>query len=211
VTTPKFSQHNTLEVTESYTESKQIAAGLSENYRFSHRMKALLLGDINVRPMTAVRLSGLPGKLSGYWVVLSVTHLVGKEAADAVNGQIANFRNLDFNNYFSGRTPYLIEVELGIDTLGDTTGKSIFKSPVVTTISITTGEELGTRDIQADLDSTISPSSPSLNTVGVMLSLSSEYAQYGVTQPTSNTVTLTPSAPNFGVATFDNRWEASNG
>jgi hypothetical protein len=207
---PKFSQHNTLEVTESYTESKQIAAGLSENYRFSHRMKATLLGDVEVSPLSAIRLSGLPGKLSGYWVVLSVTHLIGKEAEEITDGQIASIRGINSKNMFAGRTPYLMEVELGIDVLGDTTGAHLFKTPIFTMVSTTTGTELGVRDIQSDLEELQISTNPMLNTLGSMLSLSSDISQYGTVQPTSNTVNLVPAPPNFGIAVFESKWEAAN-
>jgi hypothetical protein len=92
----KFKKHNVHEVATSLTEAKNIANDLSETKRYAYRAKATLVGHASVRPYDPIYLDGLPNGMSGYWTVLSVTHIF--------NGSVGK---------------YMMEVEVGTDILGD--------------------------------------------------------------------------------------------
>jgi hypothetical protein len=72
-----FTQHQTGEVANSLTQSKQVANDLAENHRYQYRAKATVLGSVDLEPFDAVYLDQLPGGMSGYWTVLSVRHIFG--------------------------------------------------------------------------------------------------------------------------------------
>ncbi len=92
-----FEQHHVYEVATSLTDSKYIANDLANSKRYAYRAKATLVGVASVRPYDPVYLSGLSNGMSGYWTVLAVKHIFGGMPMK-----------------------YMMEVELGTDTLGDT-------------------------------------------------------------------------------------------
>lgn len=93
----KFKTHHVHEVATSLTESKLIASDLADAKRYAYRAKAVLVGNVLVKPYEPVYLDGLPNGMSGYWTVLSATHIFG-----------------------GAQARYMLEVELGTDLLGDT-------------------------------------------------------------------------------------------
>jgi hypothetical protein len=92
-----FEQHHVYEVATTLTDSKYIANDLSNSKRYAYRAKATLVGVASVRPYHPVYLNGLSNGMSGYWTVLAVKHIFGGMPMK-----------------------YMMEVELGTDTLGDT-------------------------------------------------------------------------------------------
>lgn len=92
-----FQKHQTYEVSTSLTDSKFIANDLADTNRYQYRASAVLVGNCLVKPYEAIYLDGLPNGMSGYWTVLSVTHIFGGVPS-----------------------PYMMELELGTDTLGET-------------------------------------------------------------------------------------------
>ena len=91
----KFVKHLPFEQATTLSEAKYLASDRSENYRYAYRAKALLTGNAAVKPGELVYLAGLAHGMSGYWTVLSVTHLFG-----------------------SGNAKYQLEVVLGADVIG---------------------------------------------------------------------------------------------
>lgn len=92
-----FQKHQTYEVASSLTDSKFVANDLADTNRYQYRATAVLVGNALVKPYEAIYLDGLPNGMSGYWTVLSVTHIFGGVPS-----------------------PYMMELVLGTDTLGET-------------------------------------------------------------------------------------------
>lgn len=91
-----FKKHHVYEVATSIEDSKHIAQDYSNSHRYQHRASVSVVGHPDVRPYDPIYLDGLPNGLSGYWTVLSVTHVFGKRPAD-----------------------YMLEMEVGTDYIGD--------------------------------------------------------------------------------------------
>jgi hypothetical protein len=100
----KFVKHFPFEVAVSSAEAKLIADDMAENLKYLYRGRALLAGDANVKVGETIYLDNLEQGMSGYWVVLEVSHLFG-----------------------SGNKNYQMEIILGSDKVGDsspTAGKN---------------------------------------------------------------------------------------
>lgn len=93
----KFKKHHVYEVANTLTEAKNVANDLADSKRYAYRAKATVVGNASVRPYDPIYIDGVPNGLSGYWTVLSVTHVFG--------GTVGK---------------YMMELELGTDVLGDT-------------------------------------------------------------------------------------------
>jgi len=99
----KFKKHHVFEVAGSLTEAKNIANDLSDTRRYAYRATATVVGNATIRPYDPIYLDGVPNGLSGYWTVLSVTHIF--------NGPVGK---------------YMLELQLGTDVIGDTDEKAKF-------------------------------------------------------------------------------------
>lgn len=137
---PKFKKYLPFETASSLTEAKYLANDVAETYRYNYRAQALLSGHADVKVGQLVYLDNLEHGMSGYWTVLSVTHIFG-----------------------SGNASYQLRVTLGCDVLGDVdpeaknraevrdfdsefSGKSLFPTNSVLSdysTSVTTGAEEG--------------------------------------------------------------------
>ena len=118
---PHFKKHNVYEVPTSLTEAKQIADDHSEAHRYAYRATALVVGSSAIRPYDPVYIDGVPNGLSGYWTVLGIRHKFGGPDA-----------------------PYMMELELGTDTIGDTDSNAIKNSE-----KRNVGNELAGKDLSA--------------------------------------------------------------
>lgn len=92
----RYKRHYIHEVASSLTDSKYIANDLANMKRYAYRAKVVTIGNAAVRPYDPIYLDGLPNGMSGYWTVLSVTHVFGGKDSE-----------------------YKMELEVGTDTLGD--------------------------------------------------------------------------------------------
>jgi hypothetical protein len=93
-----FDRYDTDLVSNSFETSKAFADAKAEMNRFPYRAKAKLRGNTRVRPDYPVILTGLGPEYSGYWIVLSVEHVVTTQNRQ---GQV-----------------YTMNVEVGLDSLG---------------------------------------------------------------------------------------------
>jgi len=93
---PKFKKFLPFETASTLTEAKHLANDVAETYRYAYRAQALLAGHADVKVGHVIYLDNLEHGMSGYWTVLSVTHLFG-----------------------SGNASYQLQVTLGCDVLGD--------------------------------------------------------------------------------------------
>jgi hypothetical protein len=103
----KFVKHLPFEVASSLSDAKFIAEDIAEGYRYNYRGTATLAGNANVKVGEVIYLDNLDQNMSGYWTVLSVSHIFG-----------------------SGNMAYQIQVELGADKVGDSdpsAGKNLGK------------------------------------------------------------------------------------
>ena len=91
-----FSKTNPFESAASLLDAKFLAQDQAENYRYAYRATALLQGNAAVKVGQSIYLDGLSHGMSGYWVVLGITHKFG-----------------------SGNAKYEMEVMLGADVIGD--------------------------------------------------------------------------------------------
>lgn len=71
---PKFIKHQVHETAETLTESRHIAANISDAERYPFRARVTLIGNALVKPYMPIYLDGLPNGMTGYWTVLEVTH-----------------------------------------------------------------------------------------------------------------------------------------
>ena len=109
-----FKKYHVYEVATSLTDSKHIAQDYSNAHRYQHRASVTVVGNPTIKPYDPIYLDGLPNGLSGFWTILSIKHV------------------------FGGRpTNYMMELEVGADTLGD--------------IDESMKTRLDVRDVQADL------------------------------------------------------------
>ena len=76
-----FRNHQVFDVATSLTESKYIANDYADANRYAYKASVLVVGNSTVKPYEPVYLDGLPNGLSGYWTVLSVTHVFGGQPA----------------------------------------------------------------------------------------------------------------------------------
>lgn len=91
-----FSKTNPFESASNLLDAKFLAQDQAENYRYAYRATALLQGNAAVKVGQSIYLDGLSHGMSGYWVVLGITHKFG-----------------------SGNAKYEMEVLLGADVIGD--------------------------------------------------------------------------------------------
>ena len=91
----KFVKHLPFEVAKTVSEAKFIAEDLAEANRYNYRAVVLLLGDANVAVGETIYLDNLDQNMSGYWNVISISHLFG-----------------------GGNYTYQMEVLVGTDSLG---------------------------------------------------------------------------------------------
>jgi hypothetical protein len=157
-TTPSapFKKYHVYEVATSLTDSKHIAEDYANANRYQHRASVMVVGNPDLKPYDPIYLDGLPNGLSGFWTVLSIKHVFGSKP-----------------------TTYMMELEVGADTLGD--------------IDEAMKSRLDVRDIQADL------ANQSLIAVDTLLQNnptsvngSSLYPDAGLVAPTA-AVTTSPS------------------
>lgn len=90
-----YQKFHVYEAATSISEAKFIAEDQNSANRYQHRAMATIVGHPTLRPYDPIYLDGLPGGFSGYWTVLSVTHV------------------------FGGIAKYLTRIEVGCDILGD--------------------------------------------------------------------------------------------
>lgn len=107
VSKASFTKHNVFEVATTLTESKYIANDFADAQRYAYRAKVSLIGDSLVKPYEPIYLDGLPDGMSGYWTVLSVTHIFGGIPAK-----------------------YMMQLEVGTDILGQTNPDAYKAVPV---------------------------------------------------------------------------------
>lgn len=100
----RYTRHYVHEVATSLTDAKYVANDLANMKRYAYRAKVVTIGNAAVRPYDPIYLDGLPNGMSGYWTVLSVTHIFGGKDSE-----------------------YKMELEVGTDTLGDV-DKNAFKN-----------------------------------------------------------------------------------
>lgn len=91
-----FLKHLPFESATSLSDAKYIASDRSETHRYKYRANAVLSGNTLVKVGQLVYLDKLEQGMSGYWTVLSMTHVFG-----------------------TGNAKYQLEVTLGTDTVGD--------------------------------------------------------------------------------------------
>ena len=115
----KFKKHNVYEVATSLTEAKYIANDIADTDRYAYRARAYVVGNAALRPYDPVYIDGVPNNLSGYWTVLSIRHIFGGTEA-----------------------PYMMELELGCDLLGD-----VNPNAYLTSQARNVGNELAGKDI----------------------------------------------------------------
>jgi hypothetical protein len=92
-----FKTHQVFDVATSLTESKYIANDYADANRYAYKASVVVVGNSTVKPYEPVYLDGLPNGMSGYWTVLSVTHVFGGQPAK-----------------------YMMRLEVGTDVLGQT-------------------------------------------------------------------------------------------
>ena len=92
----KFVKYLPHETAASAADAKYLAQDVAEANRYVYRAKATLVGHAGVSVGNQIYLDNLAHGMSGYWTVLSVTHLFG-----------------------SGNAQYQMDVVLGADVLGD--------------------------------------------------------------------------------------------
>jgi hypothetical protein len=100
----KFVRHLPFEVAKTVSEAKFIAEDLAEANRYNYRAIAILNGNADVKVGETIYLDNLAQNMSGYWTVISVTHIFG-----------------------GGNTTYQLEVLVGADSLGDSNNKNTGK------------------------------------------------------------------------------------
>ena len=91
-----FLKHLPFESATSLSDAKYIASDRSETHRYKYRATAVLSGNSLVKVGQLIYLDKLELGMSGYWTVLSVTHVFG-----------------------TGNSKYQLEVTLGTDVVGD--------------------------------------------------------------------------------------------
>lgn len=166
---PHFTKHQVHDVATSLTDSKRIAADAAEADRYTYRAKATVLGNAEILPYDAVYFDNLPGGMSGYWTVLSITHI------------------------FGGAAPYLMELEVGTDALGQTS---------------VTPRNTSVRDVEAELNGlTYTEKTEYIDTASV-IHLPPVNKALGVKKPTSNTTSVRSSTPDFSIIKKPNNWRA---
>lgn len=133
-----YKQHLVYEVATSLTDSKHIAEDYNNAYRYQHRAHVTLVGYSTIRPYDPIYLDGLPNGMSGYWTVISVTHVFG--------GSPAN---------------YMLSLEVGTDVLGDSDPKAKKRSDIRDVQSELAGQPLTVSETVLS-KYTVSPNSSSL-------------------------------------------------
>jgi len=92
----KFVKYLPHETAASASDAKYLAHDVAEANRYVYRAKATIVGHAGVSVGKQIYLDNLAHGMSGYWTVLSVTHIFG-----------------------SGNAKYQMDVVLGADVLGD--------------------------------------------------------------------------------------------
>jgi len=183
----KFKKHHVYEVATSLSESKYIASDLADTHRYAYRAKATVVGTCTLRPYDPIYLDGLPNDMSGYWTVLSVHHVFG--------GTVA---------------PYMIELELGTDKLGDTNPNAKNTSENRNVNSEIAGQSLTVAN------STLSSydANVNANSVPVPRYVASPQVTFPVTAAAEDPASgynYTATVPNYGVSSLTTTWTATKG
>lgn len=181
----KFKSHIVHEVATSLTEAKYIANDISDTRRYAYRAKAYVVGSATLRPYDPVYIDGVPNGMSGYWTVLSIRHIFG--GIDA---------------------PYMMELELGTDLLGDVNPDAAKSSE-----TRNVGNELAGKNLDAS-GSTLTDYSPTPNINGIpvpALTASPQVVQPVSFVPDSGPYSYESTIPNYGVAPRPTKWQATKG
>lgn len=182
----KFKKHNVYEVATSLTEAKYIASDIADTDRYAYRAKAYVVGNASLRPYDPVYIDGVPNNMSGYWTVLSIRHIFGGTEA-----------------------PYMMELELGCDLLGDTNPNAFLTSQ---TRNVT--NEIAGKDISTSASTLRSYDvAPNQNTIPVPALTASPKVVIpisfvpGSSDPYSHDSTI----PNYRIAPRTTSWVATKG
>jgi hypothetical protein len=182
----KFKKHNVYEVATSLTEAKYIASDIADTDRYAYRARAYVVGNSNLRPYDPVYIDGVPNNLSGYWTVLSIRHIFGGTEA-----------------------PYMMELELGCDLLGDVNPNAASASE-----TRNVNNELAGKDLSSSSSALTSYAvAPNQNSIPVpKLTASPKVVKPvsfvpGSTNPYSHDSTI----PNYQVAPRTTSWVATKG
>ena len=73
----KFKKHYVHEVVASANDSKLLALDMANTHRYQYRATVTVAGNSLLKPYDPIYLDGLPNGMSGYWNVISVTHIFG--------------------------------------------------------------------------------------------------------------------------------------
>ena len=138
-----YKQHLVYEVATSLSDSKHIAEDYNNTYRYQHRATVTLVGYSTIRPYDPIYLDGLPNGMSGYWTVISVTHIFGGSPAD-----------------------YMLSLEVGTDIIGDSDPKAKTRSDIRDIQSELANQPLTVSETILS-KYTVSPNSSSLTTVPI--------------------------------------------
>ena len=180
----KFKKHHVHEVSTSLAESKQIANDYAENHRYAHRATALVVGTSTIRPFDPVYIDGVPNGLSGYWTVLEVKHVFG--------GSIA---------------PYMLELELGTDTIGDVNPNAKYTSEERNINNELAGKDLSSSEsVLASHALKVNAHSFAVKKPVVSPRVSKPVSQY--IDPSANPYHHTSTTPDYGISPRTSTWVA---
>jgi hypothetical protein len=132
-----YQKFHVYEAATSISEAKFIAEDQNSANRYQHRAMATIVGNPNIRPYDPIYFDGLPGGFSGYWTVLSVTHI------------------------FGGIAKYLTRLEVGTDILGDVDSAASKNSDVRNVQAELSNQSLISSDVSLT-QYTLSPNASSL-------------------------------------------------
>lgn len=114
-----FDKHATNVVANEYSVAKSEAESADEKSKFPYRAELVVVGTSRVHPGMPVYLDGLGDAYSGYWVALSVEHLVEES-------------RLNFEQFTTTMT-------VGTDSLGEADSRYPLKPPTKPTRAISPG------------------------------------------------------------------------
>jgi hypothetical protein len=186
---PKFKKYLTFETASTLTEAKHLANDIAETYRYAYRAKALLAGHADVKVGHVIYLDNLDHGMSGYWTVLSVTHLFG-----------------------SGNASYQLDVTLGCDVLGDTDPAAKTQAEVRDFDSEFSGKSLfPSNSILSDYSNAVATGTPEGPKLPTPTSKNVPSA-YAPSAPTEYTTDLyQDDVPDFSSINRMTTWRATNG
>lgn len=183
-----YKRHHTHEVVTSLAEGKQIAKDLNDSHRYAYRAKASLVGNCSLRPYDPIYLEGLPNGMSGYWTVLAIRHVFGGSQA-----------------------PYLMEVELGTDVLGDVNPNAAFTADNRNIGAELAGQSLNLSGTSLATFNTTINSTPVVPTTGAVLSPQVTPPASTVAGNPTDPYGYTTTTPNFGATTNTSTWVSTSG